>query len=202
MIFIFKLKTKLWKPPKWELLSEQLFNLNWEIISKTKLHMNGVLDTSPTSTQKPSFQVPKPSSQRLLHQSRTSHTGHPRMKCLTKERTLLMTSIFKPAMMKSQLKMLDYKLLRCKLKWTELLLMLMPRELNNKLIMRRTLSMMILKPNSKVSWTPNKVYIDLLQPSVLNPIWRKWPTWLKSSESQWLQNWCNSVTMKLSQTLS
>jgi hypothetical protein len=62
-----------------------------------------------------------------------------------------MTSIFKPAMMKSQLKMLDYKLLRCKLKWTELLLMLMPRELNNKLSMKRTFRMMILKPNSKVS---------------------------------------------------
>ena len=62
-----------------------------------------------------------------------------------------MTFIFKQVTMKSLLKMLDYKLLRCKLKWTELLLMLMPRELNNKLIMKITFRKMIPKPNSKVS---------------------------------------------------
>lgn len=202
MIFIFKLKTKLLKPPKKEPQSERLSKINWEITSKTKHLMNGALAISQTNTQKPSFQVPKPSCQRPPPQSRTSPTGHPRTRCHTKERTLLMTFIFKPAMMKSLLKMLDYKLLKCKLKWTELLLKLMKRELNNKLLMNKTLRTMILKPNSKDSWTPNKVYIDLLQPSVLNPIWRKWLLWLKSSESQWLQNWCNSVTMKLSQTLS
>ena len=202
MIFIFKWKTKLWKPRNKEQQLELLCKLNWEITSKTKLLMSGASDTSPTSTQKQSFQVLRPSSPRLLHQLKISLTGHPRTKCPTRERTLLMTFIFKQVTMKSLLKMLDYKLLRCKLKWTELLLMLMPRELNNKLIMKITFRKMIPKPNSKVSWTPNKVYIDLLQPSVLNPIWRKWPTWLKSLESQWLQNWCNLVTMKLSQMLS
>lgn len=61
-----------------------------------------------------------------------------------------MTFIFKLVMMKSLLKMLDYKLLKCKLKWTEPLLMLMPKELNNKLNTKQTSRTMILKPNSKV----------------------------------------------------
>ena len=52
--------------------------------------------------------------------------------------------------MRLVLKMLDYKLLKCKLKWIELSLMLMPRELNNKLLMKKTSKMMILKLNSKV----------------------------------------------------
>ena len=52
--------------------------------------------------------------------------------------------------MRLVLKMLDYKLLKCKLKWTEPSLMLMPRELNNKPNMKKTSSMMILKLNSKV----------------------------------------------------
>ena len=62
-----------------------------------------------------------------------------------------MTSIFKlKTLMRLVLKMLDYKLLKCKLKWTEPSLMLMPRELNNKPNMKKTSSMMILKLNSKV----------------------------------------------------
>lgn len=113
--------------------------------------MNGVLAISQTNTQKPSFQVPKPSCPKHLPQLKTSHTGHLRTRCHTRERTLLMTFIFKPEMMKSLLKMLDYKLLKCKLKWTELLLMLMPREPNNKPNMKKTSRTMILKPNSKDS---------------------------------------------------
>jgi len=164
--------------------------------------MSGAWDISQTNSQKLSFQVRLPSSQSHLHQLMTFLTGPLRTRCHTKERTLLMISIFKLKMRKWLLQKLDYKLLRCKLKWTRLLLMLMPKELNNKLNLKQTSKMMILKPNSKDSWTPNKVYIDFLQTSVPNPIWIKLLLWPKSSESQWLLNWCNSVTMKLSQTLS
>jgi len=198
MIFIFKSMKLPMKEPQ----LEQLSKVNWEITFKIKLLMSGTSDISQTNGLKPSFQAQLLSSPKHLHQLKMFLTGPLRTRCHTRERTLLMISIFKPVMMKWLLVKLDYKLLRCKLKWTQLLVRLMPKELNNKLNLKQTSKMMILKPNSKDSWTPNKVFIDFLQTSVPNPIWKKWLLWHKSSESQWLLNWCNSVTMKLSQTLS
>ena len=151
MIFIFKSKIKLWKLPTKEPPSEPLFKISSVTISKTKPLMSGALAISPTNIQKPSFQVQLPSYQSLLPQLKTSVTGHPRTKCHTRERTLLMIFIYKPKMlMRLVLKMLDYKPPKCKLKWTEPSLMLMPRELNNKCNMKKTSRTMILKPSSKV----------------------------------------------------
>jgi len=151
MIFIFKSKIELWKLPMKEPPSEPLSKTNSVTISKTKPLMSGALDISPTNIQKPSFQVQSPFSQSHLHQLKTSVTGHPRTKCHTRERTLLMIFIYKPKMlMRLVLKMPDYKPPKCKLKWTELLLMLMPRELSNNSNMKKTSRTMILKPSSKV----------------------------------------------------
>ena len=151
MIFIFKSKTKPWKLPNKELQSEQLSRTSSEITLKTKPLMSGASVIFPTSTRKRFSLVALLFYQSPQHQLRISLTGLPRMRCHTRERILLMTFIFKPkTQMRLVLRMLDYKLLKCKLKWIELSLMLMPRELNNKLIMNKTSKMMILKLNSKV----------------------------------------------------
>jgi len=73
----------------------------------------------------------------------------------TQELTLMTTGLsFKlmlKMMVKSQLRRQESKLLKCKHKWTKPSPMLMPRELNNKLNMRQTLTTMTQLLNCKVS---------------------------------------------------